>query len=209
MKVNEIFLSIQGEGINTGYPTVFVRFTGCNLRCSYCDTKYAYNDGVEMSLDEIISKIQVFPYERVCVTGGEPLLQPDLNDLLERLSDYEVSIETNGSLDISKITVGEKHHFVMDLKCPSSGFSEKMLFSNYDILSQKDEVKIVVGSKEDYIWAKSILQKVYKKGIISFSPVWGKLNPSQLATWIIDDRIDARFQIQLHKVIWGEGKRGV
>ncbi|HEY9062034.1 MAG TPA: radical SAM protein [Pseudobacteroides sp.] len=209
MKVNEIFLSIQGESVYTGLPTVFVRFSGCNLRCSYCDTEYAYEDGVEMEPEEIFLEIQKYFYKRVCITGGEPLLQRDLEKLLVLLKDYGVTIETNGSMDISLLELGPKHSYVMDMKSLSSGVSEEMRLSNFEYLSMKDEIKFVVESREDYEWSKSIIRENHRKGTITISPVFGKIDYSELIGWILNDRLDVRFQIQLHKVIWGVDKRGV
>lgn len=209
MKVNEIFLSIQGESVYTGLPTVFVRFSGCNLRCSYCDTEYAYEDGVEIEPEGIFQEIRKHFYKRVCITGGEPLLQRDLEKLLVLLKDYNVTIETNGSMDISLMKLGPKHSYVIDMKSPSSGVSEEMRLSNFEYLSMRDEIKFVVGSKEDYEWSKTIIREHHIKGTITISPVFGKIQYSELIDWILRDRLDVRFQIQLHKVIWGVDKRGV
>ena len=140
MKVNEIFLSIQGESSSIGKPTIFVRFTGCNLRCSYCDTKYAYTEGIEMTISEIMSKIESFSYKRVCLTGGEPLLQEDIQDLLDRLKDYEVSIETNGSIDLSNIKLLANQRFIMDIKLRTSECFEKMHFDNFRYLTDNLEM---------------------------------------------------------------------
>lgn len=209
MKVNEIFLSIQGESVYTGLPTVFVRFSGCNLRCSYCDTEYAYEDGVEIEPEGIFQEIRKHFYKRVCITGGEPLLQRDLEKLLVLLKDYNVTIETNGSMDISLMKLGPKHSYVIDMKSPSSGVSDEMRLSNFEYLSMRDEIKFVVGSKEDYEWSKTIIREHHRKGTITISPVFGKIKYSELIDWILRDRLDVRFQIQLHKVIWGVDKRGV
>lgn len=209
MKVNEIFLSIQGEGIATGYPTIFVRFTGCNLRCSYCDTTYAYNDGTDMTVGQVYEKIKSFKYKRVCLTGGEPLLQEDIKILLDKLSDYEVSIETNGAVSVQGIINNNKHRVTMDMKAPSSGESDKMLFQNFEYLKDKDEIKFVIGNLEDYKWAKDVISKYYKAGIITMSPVYGKIDSRDFVENILNDGLDVRFQIQLHKVIWDPAERGV
>ncbi len=209
MKVNEIFLSIQGESIYAGFPTVFVRFSGCNLRCSYCDTAYAYEDGTEMKPEEVFDEIKKHYYKRVCITGGEPLLQRDMEKLLVLLEDYNVTIETNGSMDISLFKLPAKHSYVMDVKCPSSGASKEMNLLNMGFLSDRDEIKFVIDGKEDYEWAKAIIKEHYRKGIITFSPVFGKIEYCDLVDWILRDKLDARFQIQLHKIIWGVDKRGV
>jgi len=209
MRVNEIFLSIQGESISAGYPTIFVRFTGCNLRCSYCDTAYAYNDGFEMLPAQIYNEINTLHYKRVCLTGGEPLLQGEINELLSLLEDYIVTIETNGSVCLDSVILGAKHSFVMDMKAPSSMCSEQMLFDNFDCLSDKDEIKFVIGCREDYEWVRAVINDYYKKGIITISPVFSKIVYSHIVKWILDDRLDVRFQLQLHKLIWEPEKRGV
>lgn len=209
MKVNEIFLSIQGEGISTGYPTIFIRFTGCNLRCSYCDTKYSYHDGIEMSPEDIYNKIKEYKYKRICITGGEPLLQEDIEKLLLLLNEYEVNIETNGSIDISEYKLSDKHRFTMDMKVPSSMESEKMKISNLNYLRDFDEIKFVIGSRKDYEWAKKVIRKHYKRGIITFSPIFTQIAPDQIIDWILEDKLDVRFQLQIHKVIWNPEKKGV
>lgn len=210
LKVNEIFLSIQGEGVSAGYPTVFVRLTGCNLRCSYCDTTYSYSEGEDMSLEEVIEKIRSFGYKRVCLTGGEPLLQAEgVRGLLAALPDYEVSIETNGSIDLREFPLGENHRFTMDIKVPSSGEADSNLLENLDCLRDSDEIKAVIGDRHDYIWTVGILKDRYKKGTVTFSPMFGKIDPQEIINWILEDGLDIRFQIQLHKVIWSPDKRGV
>ena len=209
MKVNEIFLSIQGESSSVGLPTVFVRFTGCNLRCSYCDTKYAYHDGDDMSVCDILKKIEEFGYKRVCLTGGEPLLQKDIQILINELYDYEVSIETNGSIDLKDIVLGKNHRFVMDIKLESSDCYDKMKFSNFDYLSENDEIKFVVSDRKDYDIAKEVINKYYKLGKILISPVFGDIEYSNLVEWMLEDGLEARFQLQIHKIIWDKNKRGV
>ena len=209
MQVNEIFLSIQGESLSSGFPTIFVRFTGCNLRCFYCDTTYAYEDGVEMSPSEIFEQVKGLHYKRVCITGGEPLLQEDLKELLVLLEGYTVTIETNGALSIKNMILREGHSWVMDMKTPSSGCSEKMVLENFKFLSHEDEIKFVIGDRTDYDWAKETIKCNYLKGTITFSPVYGKINYEEMVNWILSDRLDVRFQIQLHKLIWGVDKTGV
>ena len=209
LKINEIFLSIQGEGISTGYPTIFVRLTGCNLSCSYCDTTYSHNEGEYMTIATIINKIQDFGFKRVCLTGGEPLLQEDVKELLAELTDYEVSIETNGSIDLSKFPLSHKHRFTMDIKVPSSGEADSFLVDNFQALEAKDEIKIVLGSREDYLWGKGLLDEHYKKGIITLSPIFGSIDPKDIINWMLEDGLDARFQLQLHKIIWNPEERGV
>lgn len=209
MLVNEIFLSIQGESLSSGFPTIFVRFTGCNLRCAYCDTKYAYEEGVQMSPSEIFEQIKSLHYKRVCITGGEPLLQEDLKELLILLEDYTVTIETNGAVSIKDVILAEGHSWVMDMKVPSSGCSEKMILDNFKFLRPKDEIKFVIGDRSDYDWAKKVIKSHYIKGTISFSPVYGKMDYEEMISWILADKLDVRFQIQLHKLIWGADRTGV
>uniref|UniRef100_UPI0009322CCC radical SAM protein n=1 Tax=Caldanaerobius fijiensis TaxID=456330 RepID=UPI0009322CCC len=210
MKVNEIFTSIQGESTSTGYLTVFVRLTGCNLRCSYCDTRYAYDEGQLMTVGQVYSDIARRGIKRVCITGGEPLLQPDVQRLIDMLEDYEVSIETNGSVDLSQFKLYDRHRFVMDMKVPSSGSSNSMNYENFNYLRSHDEIKFVIGNKSDYYWAKDVIKKYYKRGIITFSPVYGVIEPVEIVNWMIEDKLDnVRFQLQLHKYIWDPGIRGV
>lgn len=216
MKVNEIFFSIQGESSSIGLPTVFVRFTGCNLRCAYCDTKYSYYEGVQDTPEGILDKIRSYGIKRVCLTGGEPLIQPrsEMQQLLDLLAaeQYEVSIETDGSIDVSKFRLHERQRFILDMKVPSSAMSDKMDFANLQrILPSRDEIKFVVGTREDYEWSKNLIRQYgldagYQ---LVFSPIFGDLPPSQLVEWLLEDRIDARFQIQLHKIVWDPDLRGV
>ncbi|MDI6604886.1 MAG: radical SAM protein [Thermoanaerobacteraceae bacterium] len=208
-KINEIFLSIQGESISQGYPTVFVRFTGCNLRCSYCDTKYAYYDGTIYNKDDIIKEINKYSYKRVCITGGEPLLQHNIQDIIDMLKGYEMSIETNGSIDLSQFKLHKNHRFVMDMKVPSSNCSDKMYFKNFDYLKEEDEIKFVIGDRNDYNWSKEIIKKYYKKGLIIFTPIFDIINIKDIVKWVLDDRLDVRVQVQLQKFIWGKNERGV
>lgn len=209
MKVNEIFLSIQGESLSAGFPTIFVRFTGCNLRCSYCDTAYAYEQGSEMTPAEVFEEIKKHHYKRVCLTGGEPLLQKELGELLRLLRDYTVTIETNGSVELCPPNLSLGHSFVMDMKAPSSGCSGQMRFENFNLLTPRDEIKFVVGSREDYEWTKRVINNYYKEGTITISPVYGKIPYADIIQWMLDDRLDARFQVQLHKLIWDPDRRGV
>ncbi|MFZ5986095.1 MAG: radical SAM protein [Bacillota bacterium] len=210
MKVNEIFLSIQGESLSSGFPTIFVRFAGCNLRCSYCDTAYAYESGKEMTPFSVFEEIKKLHYKRICLTGGEPLLQRDLGELLGLVDDYIVTIETNGSVDIGSVELNSRRHsFVMDIKTPSSGCSDLMVFKNLDLLDEKDEIKFVIGCRTDYEWARNIVKKLCKKGSITFSPVFGKIDYAEVVRWILEDKLDIRFQVQLHKIIWGPEKTGV
>ena len=212
MKINEIFYSIQGEGKLAGYPTIFVRLTGCNLRCKYCDTKYAYYDGREMQVEDILSNIKNYPCKNVCVTGGEPLLQKETPDLIRKLLDkgYKVCLETNGSIDISNIVKIEPKNATiisLDIKCPSSGMQDKMKFENIDYLSRKDQLKFIISNKRDYEYAKGIINRLKPNCEIFMQPVWG-WNPKNLVRWILEDGLNARISLQLHKIIFGN-ERGI
>jgi 7-carboxy-7-deazaguanine synthase len=209
MKVNEIFYSIQGEGILVGVPSIFLRLTGCNLRCSFCDTKYAYVQGKEMSIQAILDDIKKFDCTYICLTGGEPLLQKDAVKLIENLlqKNYKICLETNGSISIKKL-VGKKSLMIsLDIKCPSSGSHEQMIMKNISYLSKKDQLKFIIKNKEDYDYAKKILKKYNPQCNVFFQPVWGT-SAKKLASWILNDGLLVRLTLQLHKIIWGE-KRGV
>jgi 7-carboxy-7-deazaguanine synthase len=202
IKINEIFYSLQGEGSDAGLPTIFIRFTGCNLRCNYCDTRYAFYEGKYMTIDEIMESVKKWSCKRVCITGGEPLLQKNVYALIDELlrEGYEVSIETNGSISImklSKMNVKIK----MDIKLPSSGMHDKMLFGNISLLRGSDELKFIIWNKQDYEYAKDIIARYKPRCQIIMQPVWG--SKIKLADWILKDEIDARFSIQLHKILWG------
>ncbi len=203
--VNEIFYSIQGESTHAGRPCVFVRLTGCNLRCSYCDTRYAYEDGREMKIEEIIDVVDSYGCPLIEITGGEPLLQATTPDLVSELlkRGYEVLLETNGSLDIS--SVDNRCLKIVDFKSPSSGMSERNDLENIARLSDGDEVKFVIGNRSDYEFARDLIKKTGLEPSatypIHFSPVFGKQDPGTLAEWILDDRLNVRLQIQLHKII--------
>lgn len=213
LKVNEIFYSIQGESSYAGRPCVLVRLTGCNLRCSYCDTRYAYDDGEDLEAGEIIDRIMSHHCGLVEITGGEPLMQKDTPLLIQRLLDmgFQVLLETNGSMDISAID--DRCVKIVDIKCPSSGEAAKNDLTNLKRLRTKDEIKFAIGSREDYDYAKNILSLINRaKGNSKpplFSPVYGRMTPGLLAQWILADHLDVRMQIQLHKVIWGSETRGV
>lgn len=213
LKVNEIFCSIQGESTYAGLPCVFVRLTGCNLRCSYCDTKYAYEEGGDMTVEQILDKVGSYNVPLVEVTGGEPLVQAATPALIERLLDsgFAVLMETNGSMDIGM--VDERCVKIMDIKCPSSGEAEKNMLDNIRRLSEKDEIKFVIGDRKDFDYAREMLLLVEKENPrvkkVLFSPLHNVLNPETLAGWIMTDRLSVRMQLQLHKLIWGEGARGV
>jgi len=205
MQINEIFYSIQGEGTDMGLPTIFIRFTGCNLRCKYCDTKYAFYEGKKMSVKNIYEIISKWKCNRICITGGEPLLQDEVYDLIDFLlkKDYKVSVETNGSIDISNLA--KKDVIIkMDIKLPSSGMHEKMKLENIYMLGDKDELKFVIGSKEDYKYAKKIIEEYKPRCNIIFQPVWKKLDAKNLAEWILEDMLNVRLSIQLHKILWGK-----
>jgi 7-carboxy-7-deazaguanine synthase len=206
LRITEIFYSLQGESRSVGWPTVFIRLTGCPLRCGYCDTEYAFSGGDWMAFAAIEAEVARYTSSHVCVTGGEPLAQKGCPGLLSRLCDagYEVSLETSGALDISM--VDSRVVKVMDLKTPSSGEVEKNLYANIDHLERKDQVKFVIGSREDYDWSREQLQRyrLEQRCEVLFSPVHGAVAPRELAQWILDDRLQVRFQLQLHKLIWGE-----
>ncbi len=206
MKINEIFYSIQGEGKDAGLPTIFIRLTGCNLRCKWCDTKYAYFEGEEMSEEKIIDKIKNFGGKRVCITGGEPLLQEEIYGLIDRLIvlGYSVGVETNGSISIRRLA--ERDVIIkMDYKLPSSGFEKFMLEDNFKFLREKDELKFIIMDREDYDFAKFIIKNKNIKCDIVMQPVWNKCK--KLAEWILEDKMDVRLSLQIHKILWGN-KRG-
>ena len=211
IKINEIYYSIQGESSFSGLPCVFIRFTYCNLRCSYCDTEYAFYEGKEIKISEIIKKINSYKCNLVEITGGEPLIQEGCIELIKELQKLKktVLIETGGSLPINKIP--KKTHIILDLKCPSSNMEDRNLWSNIKYLNKKDEVKFVIGDLKDYKWSKKIINKykLNKKCSILFSPLYGKIKPKKIVEWMLKDNIDGRFQIQLHKEIWDKDKRGV
>lgn len=211
LKINEIFYSIQGESTYVGVPCIFIRLSGCNLRCTFCDTTYAYDEGKMMSVDDVMDKVGSYHTKLVEITGGEPLLQDGIyilmHELIER--DYTILLETNGSITLSK--VNGKVIKIVDLKCPSSGMSHKMDFSNIHYINKKDQVKFVIGDRRDYNWAKEIINRYNLLEItqVLMSPVHQTLKPEILAQWILDDRLQVRFQIQLHKCIWGSDIRGI
>ena len=211
--VNEIFYSIQGESSFSGRPCVFVRLTGCNLRCTYCDTQYAYEEGNELELSEILDKVSKYKCPLVEVTGGEPLLQKDTPALIYTLLEdgHEVLLETNGNL--STCNIDARCIKIIDIKCPSSGEHEKRDSKLLTSLSGRDEIKFVIGNREDYEYARKILAYMRKyllaENPVHFSPVFGMIEPQTLADWILADNLDARLNLQLHKVIWGPDQQGV
>lgn len=207
MKINEIFYSIQGEGKWMGLPNIFIRTTGCNLRCSFCDTTYAYETGEEMSIEEIINRIRKHPCNYVCITGGEPLLQEEIVQLIDVLLEkkYVICLETNGSIGIESL-VGKKSLLIsLDIKCPSSTMHEKMNFNNVSLLTCNDQLKFIIQNREDYEYAKKIIKKYKPQSAIFFQPIWG-INLKELSSWVLNDGLDVRIGLQLHKIIWGDRK---
>jgi len=206
LRISEIFISLQGESTTVGVPTVFVRLTGCPLRCVYCDTEYAFRGGEFMLADDVVAGVARYQVQHVTVTGGEPLAQPACLPLLGRLCDagYRVSLETSGALDISQ--VDPRVMKVMDLKTPGSGEVEKNRFANLQYLSPRDQVKFVICDREDYRWACRTLEQHHIAGRceVLFSPSFGQQDATALAEWIVADRLPVRFQLQLHKILWGD-----
>jgi 7-carboxy-7-deazaguanine synthase len=205
LKISEIFHSLQGESTRVGLPTVFVRLTGCPLRCAWCDTEYAFSGGSAMSVSEVLGQVAQYGCQVVCVTGGEPLAQKGCPDLLKALCEagYSVSLETSGALDLSG--VDPRVARIMDLKAPGSGEAEKNRWQNLDQLTSRNEIKFVLASEADYEWAREVLRARQLDAIctVLFSPVQGQQDPAQLAGWILRDRLPVRFQLQLHKILWG------
>ncbi len=205
LRITEIFYSLQGETRTAGLPTVFVRLTGCPLRCQYCDTAYAFQGGQSFSLAEILAQVACYMPRYVTVTGGEPLAQKNCLDLLTALCDvgYEVSLETSGALDVS--AVDTRVSKVVDIKSPASGESDKNLYSNIEYLTPRDHVKFVLCNREDYLWAKDILAcyNLPARCEVLFSPSHQEISATLLADWILQDRLPVRLQIQLHKYLWG------
>ncbi|HAT1803792.1 TPA: 7-carboxy-7-deazaguanine synthase QueE [Legionella pneumophila] len=206
LRITEIFHSLQGESITVGLPTVFVRLTGCPLRCQYCDTAYAFSGGEVVEIDDILNKVASYQCQHVCVTGGEPLAQPGCIPLLSKLCDagYSVSLETSGARDIA--SVDQRVMIVMDLKTPDSREADKNLLSNLSFLKPNDQIKFVLCSRNDYEWACSMLSEyqLAERVQLLFSPSWNQLNPTDLANWIIQDKLPVRFQLQLHKILWND-----
>ncbi len=206
LRVTEIFVSLQGEARAVGWPTVFVRLTGCPLRCRWCDTTYAFRGGESLTVDEVVARVQAEPVARVCVTGGEPLAQPACLPLLTRLCDLgrQVSLETSGALDIAP--VDPRVARVMDLKAPGSGEVARNRWENLAELTFRDQLKIVIADRADYDWACGVLREhaPQRRTEVLFSPVQGALPPRELAEWILQDRLPVRFQWQLHKLLWGD-----
>jgi len=212
LTINEIYHSIQGESTWVGRPCVFVRLTFCNLRCNYCDTEYAFYEGRKQTLTEIVDAVAAFLCPLVEITGGEPLLQKNVLPLMSILCDagYTVLLETSGAHDISK--VDQRVHRIMDLKTPGSGECERNLYGNITHLTKRDEVKFVIGSREDYEWSRAKLDEhrlAERCGCVLFSPIFGRIEPREIVEWIIEDKLPVRFQLQMHKFIWTPTQRGV
>lgn len=207
LRITEIFYSLQGEARTVGIPTVFVRLTGCPLRCHYCDTEYAFHGGQVISLEEILTTVAGYKAQYVCVTGGEPMAQRNCVNLLSALCDkgYQVSLETSGAMDLSE--VDSRVSKVVDLKTPASGEVEKNCYNNLKLVTGNDQIKFVICNQDDYLWAKFKLDEyqLLDKGTeILFSPSFGQVESKQLAEWILSDNLPVRMQLQLHKIIWGD-----
>jgi len=205
LRISEIFYSLQGETSRVGLPTVFVRLTGCPLRCNYCDSAYAFTGGQSMALETIVAEVQRYPTRYVTVTGGEPLAQKYCLTLLRILCDlgYQVSLETSGALDVSALD--KRVMKILDIKTPASGEMEKNLWGNLNLLNPNDEIKFVLCDEADYIWGKQLLleKNLAAKCEVLFSPAQGQLSPTDLADWILRDQLPVRMQLQLHKILWG------
>jgi 7-carboxy-7-deazaguanine synthase len=212
LQINEIFYSIQGESTHAGRPCVFVRLTGCNLRCKWCDTEYAFYEGRQMPIAEVAKIVRGYRCDLVEVTGGEPLLQEGVYSLIDAMleSGHTVMIETSGASDVSRLD--PRVIKIMDLKCPGSGECERNLWSNLDHLTARDEIKFVVADRADYEWTRDTIltrELAHRAGALLLSPVFGKLDPAALASWMLEDRLPARMQLQMHKQIWPGVTRGV
>ena len=206
LRITEIFYSLQGESRPAGYPTAFIRLTGCPLRCHYCDTEYAFHGGRVMEIADIIQAIAAYQAKFVCVTGGEPLAQPNCLGLLTDLCDldYRVSLETSGALDIAE--VDQRVNIVMDIKTPASGEHARNRWENLEHLKPDDQLKFVISDKSDYDWSRKLMSQhqLTERFFVLLSPAWGAALERGLAEWILEDRLNVRFQIQLHKHIWGD-----
>lgn len=211
LKVNEIFLSLQGEGTRAGLPCSFVRLAGCNLRCKWCDTAYAWTDGQDMSVENVLHRLEELACPRAEVTGGEPMFQPLTVELLRRLAEggYEALLETNGSLDLAP--VDSRVVKIVDFKCPSSGQAESFLRSNIELLTPRDEVKFVLADSQDFDFAVDVIHRhdLCARCAVILSPIPGRLAPANLAAWILNEKMDVRLGLQLHKIIWPDKDRGV
>lgn len=208
MRLTEIFYSLQGEASRAGLPTVFVRLTGCPLRCTWCDTTYSFTGGEPATIESVLVEVGKYPARQICVTGGEPLAQKDCLPLLTALCDagYDVSLETSGALDVAG--VDPRVARIMDLKAPDSGELARNMWSNLDVLNPRDEIKIVIASRSDYEWARDVLRERQLDRLcpVLLSPAGGLIEPQSLADWILEDGLSVRFQLQLHKLLWGNMK---
>ncbi len=207
LRITEIFYSLQGESRTSGLPTVFIRLTGCPLRCQYCDSEYAFHGGTQIALDDIMAQVADFDPSYICVTGGEPLAQPNAKPLMTMLSDagYKVSIETSGAMDVSE--VDPRVEIVMDLKTPDSLEEKRNKMSNLLHLAEKDQIKFVICSRKDYEWARQTIADhnlLSLVGDVLMSPSWGQVNATELADWIVEDNLKVRYQMQLHKLLWAD-----
>jgi 7-carboxy-7-deazaguanine synthase len=210
LRITEIFFSIQGESSHVGRPCVFVRLTGCNLRCRWCDSEYTFTGGEKLSLEDVIGRVRSYGSKLVEITGGEPLAQSETVELIRRLGDdgFEVLIETSGSIDITPVDPRAK--IILDVKCPGSGEVEKNRWENLEHLRAHDEIKFVIADRDDYEWARRLVEERHlDRWTVLFSPVWGEMDMKALAEWMLADRVPARFQTQLHKHIWGADVKGV
>ncbi len=206
LRINEIFHSLQGEADTVGFPTVFVRLTGCPLRCRYCDTEYAFHAGDWHDIEAILERVRAFGTRHVCVTGGEPLAQPNCLKLLARLCDagFDVSLETSGAMDIAAVDARVSR--VLDVKTPGSQEESRNRTANFALLTRRDQVKFVVCSREDFDWSRQFVREhaLGSRCQVLFSPSYGEVSPTALAEWILAERLDVRFQLQLHKILWGD-----
>jgi 7-carboxy-7-deazaguanine synthase len=210
MRVTEIFHSIQGESTHAGRPCVFVRLTGCNLRCRWCDSAYTFTGGEKMTVEDVVGKVMAYGCNLVEVTGGEPLAQAEAFELIDRLCDHglEVLVETSGSIDVSPTDPRAK--LILDVKCPGSGEAGSNRWANLELLRPHDEIKFVIADRADYEWAREVIRsRSLDRWPVLLSPVWGEMDPRSLAEWMLADRVPARFQTQLHKHLWGADARGV
>jgi 7-carboxy-7-deazaguanine synthase len=211
LRVNEIFYSLQGESTRAGWPCVLVRLTGCQMRCSWCDSTYSFHEGSWMSVGEVLDAVAAFDCPLVEVTGGEPLLQPATRPLLAALADrgHEVLLETGGGLDVSGVDPRVRR--IVDVKCPASGEAANNRWANLELLTGRDEVKFVLADEADYVWAKAVIaeHRLAERCPVHLSPVHGRLDATELAEWVLRDRLRARVQLQLHKLLWDPSRRGV
>lgn len=210
MRITEIFYSIQGESTHAGRPCVFVRLTGCNLRCRWCDSEYTFTGGEKATLPEVMERVRLYGCKLVEITGGEPLAQAEAFELIKTLADegFEVLIETSGSIDIAPVDPRAK--IILDIKCPGSGEASKNRWSNIDVLRPHDEIKFVIADRADYEWARDVIaEKKLDRWTVLLSAVWGELEMKPLAEWMLADHVPARLQTQLHKHIWGADVKGV